>query len=90
METETALVGAEGRVELNAIPTVDLELALVVLPRNTELNHALGDGNDGESGLELGGNQEELGVGEARLELCNDDKKRSTIEVLDIEKKDTM
>lgn len=75
METETALVGTEGRVELNTISTVDLELALVVLPSNTELNHALGDGNDGKSSLELGGDLEELGVGEARLELCNSNEK---------------
>lgn len=71
MEAETALVGTEGRVELNTISTVDLELALVVLPSNTELNHALGDGNDSEGGLEFGGDLEELGVVEARLELCN-------------------
>lgn len=84
METEAALVGSEGRVELDTISTVDLELALVVLPSDTELNHALGDGNDGESSLELGGDLEQLGAREGRLELC--DRKISTIEALNIGK----
>lgn len=90
METETALVGPEGRVELDTISTVDLELAPVVLPSNTELNHALGDGNDGESSFELGGDLEQLGAREGRLELCNRGKKESTIEALNIGKKNVM
>lgn len=69
METETALVWSESGVELNTVSTVDLELAIVVLPGNTELNNTLGDGDDGESGLELGGDSEELGAGEGRLKL---------------------
>lgn len=60
MEAEAALVWTEGRVKLDTISTVDLELALVVLPGNTELNHALGDRDDSESGLELGRDLEEL------------------------------
>jgi hypothetical protein len=69
VETETALVWSESGVELDTVSTVDLELALVVLPGNTELNHALGNGDDGESSLELGGDREELGAGEGRLKL---------------------
>ena len=43
VETETALVGAEGRVELHTVTPVDLALALVVLPDNAELDDALRD-----------------------------------------------
>lgn len=60
MEAEATLVWTEGGVKLDTISTVDLELALVVLPGNTELNHTLGDGNDGEGSLELRRDQEEL------------------------------
>lgn len=54
METETALVRTESRVELDTVTTVDLELAAVVLPDDSELDDALRDGNDLESGLVLG------------------------------------
>lgn len=60
MEAEATLVWTKGGVKLDTISTVDLELALVVLPSNTELNHTLGDGNDGEGSLELRRYQEEL------------------------------
>lgn len=69
METETALVGAESRVELDTVSTVDLEFTLVVLPSDTELNDALGDGNDSEGSLELRGDLEKLGARERRLKL---------------------
>ena len=45
METETALVGSNGAVELNAEATVDLRVARVVNPRNTEVDEALGFDN---------------------------------------------
>lgn len=54
VESETALVGAQSRVELNTETTVDVELALVVLPDNTELNDTFGDGADLESGAVFG------------------------------------
>ena len=41
METQTALVGADGTVELNAVADVDLHLALVVDPRHAESGDAL-------------------------------------------------
>ena len=49
METQAALVGADGAVRLHAVAAVDLNLALVVLPRHAEhddalrLDHALKD-----------------------------------------------
>jgi hypothetical protein len=46
VQPETALVGAKGRVELHTISAVDLNVALVVLPDDSELDHALRDGND--------------------------------------------
>ena len=49
VEAETALVGTEGRVVLHTETTVDLDLALVVLPDDAELDDALGDGDDLES-----------------------------------------
>lgn len=49
METETTLVGTKSGVELDTVTTVDLDLVVVILPDDTELNHTLGDGDNGES-----------------------------------------
>lgn len=46
MQTQAALVGAQGRVELHSVATVDLDIALVVLPEHAELDDTLGDGGD--------------------------------------------
>jgi hypothetical protein len=54
VESETTLVGAESRVELHTVTIVDLAFALVVLPDDTELDDALGDGGDLEGLLVLG------------------------------------
>ena len=62
METETTLVGAEGRVVLDTETTVDLDLALVVLPDDTELDDTLRDGDDGQSLAVFGVLLEESGV----------------------------
>lgn len=70
MESKTALVRSEGRVVLNTITAVDLEVALVVFPDNAELDDTLGDGDDLEGGAELGVLREELGVFESAHELC--------------------
>lgn len=70
VETETALVGTEGRVVLNTETTVDLDLALVVLPDNAELDDALGDSGDLECALVLGVLLEERGVLEGGCKLC--------------------
>jgi hypothetical protein len=43
VKSETALVWTKRRVELHAVSAIDLHLALVILPRNTELDHALRD-----------------------------------------------
>ena len=42
MEAHPALVRAEGRVELDAKSAIDLDVALVVNPRNTEDDLAFG------------------------------------------------
>ena len=54
VETETTLVGTEGRVELHTVTLVNLALALVVLPDDAELDDALGDGGNLEGLLVLG------------------------------------
>lgn len=69
VESETALVGTEGRVILDTVATVDLEVALVVAPGDTELDNTLGDGGNSESGAELGALSEELAVLESAGEL---------------------
>jgi hypothetical protein len=70
VEAETALVGAESRVELHSVALLDLALALVVLPDNAELDDALGDGDDLEGLLVLGVLGEERGGLEGGDELC--------------------
>ena len=42
VEAQTALVGADGRVELHTVAAVDLYLTGIVHPRHAEQNHALG------------------------------------------------
>ena len=42
METQTALVGADGVVELEAVAGIDLHLALVVYPYDLEREAAVG------------------------------------------------
>ncbi len=41
METQAALVGADGGVELHAVAAVDMDNAVVVRPGHAELDHAL-------------------------------------------------
>ena len=54
VQSQAALVGAEGRVELDSEGIVDLDLAGVVLPHDAELDDALGDGDDFEGVAVLG------------------------------------
>jgi hypothetical protein len=54
MQTETTLVWTEGRVELNTISTVHLDLVLVIFPDNTELDDAFWNGSDLECFLVFG------------------------------------
>ncbi len=72
MESQAALVGAERRVELNAVAAVDLEVAGIVLPDDAELDDTLGDGGDLEGGAELGPLLEEGAVLESEGELCGE------------------
>jgi hypothetical protein len=54
VKAEAALVWTESRVELDSVATVHLDLALVVLPGNTELDNTLWDGGNLESFLVFG------------------------------------
>jgi hypothetical protein len=69
VESETALVGAKGRVELHTVSPLDLALALVVLPDHAELDDALRDGDNLESLLVVGVLLEEGGGLEGGDEL---------------------
>jgi hypothetical protein len=62
VESETTLVRAKGGVELYSVSAVDLALALVIFPDNSELNDTLGDGGNLESLLVLWVLLEEGGV----------------------------
>jgi hypothetical protein len=70
VETETALVGTKSGVELHTVTLIDLALALVVLPDNTELDDTLGNGGNLEGLLVLGVLLEEGGGFEGGDELC--------------------
>ena len=41
METQTAFIGSDRTAHLHAEPAIDLDLAFVILPWNTERDHAL-------------------------------------------------
>lgn len=79
MKTETTLVRTEGRVVLDTVTTVDLDLVLVVLPDDTELDDALGDGSDLESTLVLRVLLKESRVLKGRGKLC---RRRSVLATL--------
>lgn len=54
MESESAFVWTQGRVELYTVAAVDLNLILVVFPDDAELNDSLRDGSDLKGGFKLG------------------------------------
>lgn len=62
MQTETAFVWAESRVELNSVAAVDLDLVLVVFPDDAELDDTLGDGDNLQGGLVFGVRLKECAV----------------------------
>ena len=70
MQPQTTLIGAKSRVELHTVSAVDLQVAFIVLPDDTELNDALGDRNNLESRLVLRVLLEEGTVLESRDKLC--------------------
>ena len=70
MEAETALVRTECRVELHAIPPIDLDLILVIFPDNAELDDTLGDCGDSKCLFVLRIFMEERRVFEGRDQLC--------------------
>lgn len=69
MEPQSSFVRSKSRVELYAIATVDLHLALIVFPDHTELDDPLWDSSDLESGLIFWVFLEEQGVLEGGDEL---------------------
>lgn len=69
VESKATLVGAKGRVELDAITAVDLEVTLVVVPDDTELNDTLRNGGHSKGSTILGVLVEERAVLEGRGEL---------------------
>jgi len=70
VESETALVWPQSGVVLNAEATVDLHLALVVLPRDSELDHTFGDGGYLKGFLVLWVLLEQRAVLQRRRKLC--------------------
>jgi hypothetical protein len=54
MESQSSLVWSQGGIELDTIASVDLWLSLVILPHDTELDDAFGDGDDLEGSLIFG------------------------------------
>lgn len=69
MESQTTLVGAEGRVELNSVAAIDLNFAFVAFPDDAELDDSFGDGDDFEGGLVFGVFFEEGAVFEGGYEF---------------------
>lgn len=70
MESKSTLIRAQGRVELDSVSSVDAQLALVILPGDTELQDTLGDGGDLEGGTVFGVLLEEGAVLEGAGQLC--------------------
>lgn len=70
VETKTAFVWTQCRVELYTIPTIHLHLVLVILPYHTELYDTFGDSGDLEGGLVFRVFLEEGGVLEGGDKLC--------------------
>jgi hypothetical protein len=73
VESKTTLVGAKSTVVLHTVTTVDLEVALVVVPGDTELDDTLGDGGDSEGGAVLGVLGEEGAALKGGGKLCMND-----------------
>jgi hypothetical protein len=65
VQTETALVRTESRVELDSETAVDGDREVVALPGDSELDDTLGDLDDGEGAAVVGVLLEELGGGQA-------------------------
>lgn len=79
MQSQTTLVRAEGRVELDAETTVYLELTLVVFPDHAEVDDALGYGGDFEGSAVFGVFLEEGGVFEGGGELWEEEEKKMLV-----------
>ena len=69
MESQASFVWPQSRVELHAITTIDLHLALIIFPDHTELDDTLGDSSDLQCSLVFWVFLEEQRVLEGRDEL---------------------
>jgi hypothetical protein len=72
VQTETALVRTESRVELDSETAVDGDREVVALPGDSELDDTLGDLDDGEGATVVGVLLEELGGGQAGSQRHDD------------------
>lgn len=80
MQAKTALVRTKGGVELDTEAAVDLELTLVIFPDDAEVNDALGDSGDLESGAVFGVLLKEGGVLEGGGEFCGSEREDVSVE----------
>ena len=71
VEPKTSLIWPQGRVELDTISSIDLDLPLVILPDHSELDDSFRYGSNLEGGLVFRVLLEEGGVFEGRNELCH-------------------
>lgn len=62
VKAETSFIGAQGRIELHTVSSIDLHLSLVVFPDNSELYDSFWNGSDLEGSLVFGVLFEEGGV----------------------------
>ena len=72
MESKAAFVRSKGRIELHAEATVDLDLAFVVFPSNTELDDSFWHRCDLESLLVVRILFEKSAILKRRSKLCNE------------------
>lgn len=70
MESQTTLVRTQGRVELHTVTLVDLQLALVIFPDDSELDDTLRDSRDLEGSAVLRVLCEEGAVLKSACQLC--------------------
>ncbi len=75
MKPQAALVRAQGRVELDSVAPVDLELAVVVLPDHAELDDPLGDRHDLQGDAVFGVLLEQRAVLEGAYKLYGEERR---------------
>jgi hypothetical protein len=78
MQSQTAFVGAESRVELDSVAAIDLEVAVVIFPDDTELDYSLRDRDDFEGYTVLGVLCEQRAIFKGADELWSNSVSSST------------